>query len=388
MSRKLLYIVLLMIVYIQANDRHPSPPTWAVVGAGPAGIAVVGLLMDSGVPGKYIHWIDTEFNVGRLGKYYENVPGNARVNQYIAFLKACKTFGEVQTPSIDALMQMPGDATPALHVIIDPLKDITNYLRTRVMDVQDQIVSLDFKDTHWNIGFAHKIIASDHVVLATGSHPRPCPITSAGAQIIPLDMALDKNILAKCIAPTDTVMVVGSAHSALLIVRYLTEMAVNKIVNIYKHPIVYPTPTSAGVIWPEAGLKGELAKWTQTVLAHNPPANLVRAEYSEQMMDEWLPKCTKIIYAGGFDRNELPPINGDLNVYAKYDTSNGVIGPRLFGVGIAFPEKIVDAAGHAQYMVGLPFFMPYIQRIMPEWMKKLFNRKLYEFDSLFSIEIL
>jgi cation diffusion facilitator CzcD-associated flavoprotein CzcO len=41
---------------------------WAIVGAGPAGIATVGLLLDNKVDARDILWIDPDFKVGDFGQ--------------------------------------------------------------------------------------------------------------------------------------------------------------------------------------------------------------------------------------------------------------------------------------------------------------------------------
>ena len=61
--------------------------SWAVVGAGPAGIAAVGQLIDHGVKGEDIAWIDPEFNVGLLGRKWRSVSSNTRVSLFIKFLE-------------------------------------------------------------------------------------------------------------------------------------------------------------------------------------------------------------------------------------------------------------------------------------------------------------
>lgn len=46
---------------------------WAVIGAGPAGIAAVGRLMDHGIPASKILWVDPHFSAGDLGRYWSSV---------------------------------------------------------------------------------------------------------------------------------------------------------------------------------------------------------------------------------------------------------------------------------------------------------------------------
>ncbi len=190
-------------------------------------------------------------------------------------------------------------------------------------------------------------------MLATGAHPKT--ITLEGVQQIPLDQALDKDKLATHIAPTDCVGIIGSGHSAILIIKYLTELSVTRIVNFFKKPIVYPVQTRMGIAWQEAGLKGDVAHWAKTVLEVNPPQNVLRILNTAQALREFLPHCTKVIYAAGFERNELPGVNGDASVYDAYDRHSGLIAPNLHGVGIAFPQQKVDPLGNIELLVGLPY---------------------------------
>ena len=68
---------------------------------------------------------------------------------------------------------------------------------------------------------------------------------------------------------------------------------------------------------------------------------------------------------------------------------SGIIGPRLFGIGIAFPEKFEDETGKTISRIGLLAFMEYAQEILPQWMATKISLSRYQqFDELFSIELL
>ena len=62
----------------------PISYQWAVVGAGPAGIAAVGKLLDQGIEPTEILWLDLQFKVGDLGAYWQNVSSNTTVQLFIS----------------------------------------------------------------------------------------------------------------------------------------------------------------------------------------------------------------------------------------------------------------------------------------------------------------
>jgi hypothetical protein len=355
---------------------------WAIVGAGPAGIIVVGLLMDLGIQPHKIAWIDPEFSVGRLSSY-AHVPANSTVRSFLDFLKACKTFSVCQA-SLEVLYSYGLDKEPPLKEFVAPLQKITDFLCSQVCPVRSALKALDFEHDIWNIAVEGKTFSAQRVVLATGSHPRS--LNYACEHEIPLDIALDKKELAQQVHGDDTIAVVGSAHSAVLIMKFLSELPVGRIINFYNKPLQYVQNMGTWILHPESGLKGVAAEWARNVLEKNPPANLIRLLNTESLREAWLPICNKIVYAAGFERTTLPPINGSLEP-VTYDATTGVIAPHLFGIGIAFPEVQVDPLGHRENRVGLNSFMAYAQRVTPEWLNKDLMR-FKSFEKLFIIDLL
>lgn len=256
---------------------------------------------------------------------------------------------------------------------------------------------LNFEHSYWQVGTSSgEIIHAQHVVLATGSHPKTLQYKTQ--QIIPLDVALDPNNLRDIITKDDTVAVVGDAHSAVLLLKFLSELPVpvKHIYNFYQNPIIYATNLDGWVINGTTGLKGLAAEWARTVLETNPPANLTRLKSTPALLEHMLAHCTKTIYAVGFERNQLPAIN-NLAAITHYNPTNGLIAPRLFGIGIAFPEQVTNQYGEKDKRIGLDSFMDYAQRMVPHWVHDDFfksdkrNRiqtqmkKLSEVSNFFSI---
>lgn len=370
-------------IFVKTPERA-NDTSWTIVGAGPAGIVVVGLLLDLGIKGSEITWIDPEFNVGRLTAY-SSIPANTKNQLFINFLQACKAFQECKSEAIDRLYTYEHDKEYPLQTIVEPLQDITSYLKKKVNCLTGSITSLQFDQDCWQVTVnSQNLIRSEHVVLATGSHPRS--LDYACDHEIPLDIALNKSLLAQHVSEQDSVAVVGGSHSAILLLKFLSEIKVKRIINFYKNPITYAIDMGTWLLHNANGLKGIAAEWAREVLEKNPPANLIRIYNTPESLQAWLPVCNKIIYAIGYDRNELPTINGSSDI--TYDDRSGTIAPRLFGIGIAFPELHTDPLGNQEHRVGLNSFMDYAQRVIPQWMTKEVRSRLASFEQLFCIDLL
>ena len=163
---------------------------------------------------------------------------------------------------------------------------------------------------------------------------------------------------------------------SILILKYLSELPVARILNFYIHEPEFHMG--------EQALGGLTAQWAQKVLLPSPPPNLMRLLNKPPILKAWLPLATKIIYALGYERDQLPAINGNQSM--SYDGTSGIIAPGLFGFGIAFPEEYVDNHGAVMHKIGLAGFMRYAQRIMPQWINtKDVMLQFLLFDELFTI---
>lgn len=357
---------------------------WTIVGAGPAAIAALGMLLDLGIPAPMIRWIDPEFNVGRLGKYYANVPGNGKTEAYIQFLNACECFKECDSCALRALRENDTQDRCVLLLVIDALKDLTEYLAQQVGARQTTVAKVHSVDGVWNVLLATgESFTTHNIVLATGSHP--ISLNYQVKEEIPLDIALDKKTLQTLIDPDDTIAVVGGSHSAMLILKYLHEFGVPRVMNFYKHPIVYDYDLGEGNATGFNGLKGAVANWAYYTLEKQQPASIIRLRNTQEARDSWISFCNKIIYAIGYERNELSFL-GSLEPCAEsYDPNNGVIASRIFGIGIAFPEQRPSEEEKPQNLIGIIDFMKYAQRVVPIWVT-MKNRGYFDkFDELFRI---
>src|SRR5580692_1577013 len=80
---------------------------WTVVGAGPAGIAAIGKLIDHGVPPEKIGWLDPRFSVGDLGEKWSRVPSNTTVWLFLDYLHGSKAFQFKKRPQKFKIEDLP-----------------------------------------------------------------------------------------------------------------------------------------------------------------------------------------------------------------------------------------------------------------------------------------
>lgn len=347
---------------------------WLIVGAGPAGIITIGILIDLGIDPADITWIDPEFHVGRMGKYYGSVHGNTKTKDFIEFIKNCKIFKECESfTSIRILCSYDPELEYQLDFIIRPLQDITKYLCSKVHNFNCNLTSLNYIDNKWLVGTDTDIkINAKSVVLATGSHPETLNYT--GLTEIPLDEALNQAKLVNLVNPEDKILVVGSSHSAILILKYLIELPLNfkvdpvkKVINLYNKPLLYPINMGTWIKNQSTGLSGAAAEWAHNFIEKNMPKNLERLYNSPENIEKAIKECNKVIYACGYVKNSLPEIQQNPNL--EYD-ANGILGPRLFGIGIAFPAHYTDPLNNKEKPIGLSRFLEYAKRVVPIWISK------------------
>jgi len=343
---------------------------WVVIGAGVGGIVAIGKLIDMGFNLKSIAWVDQHFSVGRLGEFYGLVPANVMNGKFYTILNNQKSFRDVHSNALNHLGSLPKNDFSPLNEVIAPLQEITNDFMQRVNAFKGTVVSMHFYGNRWHIFFDNgDCIIAKSVILATGSKPRE--LEYPASTVIPLDYALNKNLLKELVKPDDTVAVVGGSHSAILVLMFLNELPVKKIINFYLSPIVYAFDEEGNRDNP-MGIKGIAAQWARKYLnGENNAPKILRIFNSANNREKYLSSCDKIIYAVGFIPRHIPTISINNEEFDEsqlsFDPQSGTIGPRLFGIGIAFPDFTIEGPGIMIYKIGIEDFIEYINERMAFW---------------------
>jgi cation diffusion facilitator CzcD-associated flavoprotein CzcO len=334
---------------------------WIVIGAGPAGIAAVGQLLDNK---QDVVWIDESFEVGNFSKW-RNVPSNTRVELFVRFLTACKSFGN--HPQHE-LFELPPDSNCQLKYIIEPLMDVTDNLKSQIPTIKGKVVDLEEGEGGWQVTMQNKAVyfAKNIIMASGGTYKIENNEFIKRPKMIPLEVALDSEKCREAFVEEDKVAVVGSSHSAMLVVKNLIELPVKKVTNVYRSPFCFAVKFEDHTLYDDKGLKGEVAEWTKTMVIGKKIPNLVRSTFTENVKF-----CDKIVVATGFipKRIRVKEFMYSENAKLTYDTRTGIIAPGLFGCGMAFPETYTDRYGHNDSRIGLWKFMDYLQRVMPIWLR-------------------
>ncbi|KTD51415.1 Pyridine nucleotide-disulfide oxidoreductase [Legionella quinlivanii] len=338
---------------------------WAVTGAGPAGIAAVGKLIDQGIPASEILWIDPAFKVGDLGQYWSEVSSNTRVSLFVDFLKNAQSFKFDEAAEEFELLRLPPEETCKLEYIVKPLQWVSDHLRQSTTSRQESVQQINLSGRQWTLTTEKNEYKAANVILATGA--LPSSLNYPGVDVLPFEIAIDKHKLAQTIRKDYCYGVFGSSHSAIIILRHLVELGVEKIINFYRSPCRYAINMGDWILFDNTGLKGQTATWARENIDGTLPASLSRYIINEHNLARYLPQCQQVIYAVGFEtRKNL--IIGDYD-QVQYNPHLGIIGPGLFGLGIAYPELKADPYGSVEAQVGLWKFMVYLNKILPLWLK-------------------
>lgn len=336
---------------------------WAVIGAGPAGVAAVGRLLDHGVAAEKIAWVDPAFAGGDIGQKWRSVSSNTHVGLFLEYFNGSKSFRFDEAPPMP-LREIDPQETCALGLVAEPLVWITEHLREQVITFTTTATALYLENRRWRIETEHDDIVATNVILAVGAVAKK--LDHPGLDEIPVEVALDPEKLAREPLQGATIAVFGSSHSSMIVLPNLLRHPVKRVINFYRSPLKYAVYFDDWILFDDTGLKGQAAVWARENIDGVLPERLERYWVSSPEFTEQLARCDRAVYTVGFERRQLPetPQWGPLD----YNRTNGILAPGLFGVGIAFPQYAEDPYGYGQFRVGLKKFMDYLDTVLPLWL--------------------
>lgn len=391
------------------NNSSTKQYEAVVVGGGPAGITVLGNLLERGV--KPILWVDDRFNAGRVNARYREVPSNTKVKLFLDFATGTAPFRDIvgaSSASADvtkskALKMFDSlDPEKGCHLshAADMLLMLTEGLKqTPGVDArQGRLTSgvFDEASSSWKVEIDNgESVSSDRLVLCTGSSPNnsPLPVHIANLENVDLDDALSPTKLTGLLSNLKdaNIAVIGASHSAVLILRNLYNIAKSrsgiKVKWFTRHDLRYAEFMDDWILRDNTGLKGEAATWAKENLEpETMPSSdvsryitkvLYKSGTEKETFAEHLQDVDHYIQAIGFDRDPLPRLTTSKGkeLAPKFDHETGGFTfdekstkvPGLYGAGIAWPERVKDPYGNVEYAVGFFKFMKFVKRVSPTW---------------------
>ncbi|KAJ1329263.1 alpha-1,3/alpha-1,6-mannosyltransferase [Microdochium nivale] len=302
-----------------------------VVGAGPAGVATVGSLLDQlpPSPSPTVAWVDPDFKGGRINRRYTEVPGNTRTRLFVDYARAsgalARVVGSAPAPNpVTVLESLPPDDTCSLGYAGDMVGMLIDGLSAdpAVDRCQGRVTaaSWDPAAREWSVTIDSPATNSSVtrtaplLVYCTGASPTLVPLPAPDAstflpsptttpRLLELDTALKPSLLAKTLVPTAptasagapriTVGVIGASHSAILVLMNLYNLATtspahaNLRVRWFSRipadkGLKYAVYKDAGwILYDNTGLKGRAAQFAREnldnphVLARSPVADVI-----------------------------------------------------------------------------------------------------------------
>lgn len=290
-----------------------------VVGAGPAGVAVVGNLLERQLGS--IAWIDPSFESGRVNRKYREVPSNTKVSFFQSYATSLQPFRTIieNTPRPNAfttMAKLDQEKTCHLHYAADMIRGLTNGLvkmeqvyayqgfvtaatlnskvgrppcetgrETRRSQYQKAPLTMTSQPDQpkWTVrikqssnnGSEDLEIETSRLILCTGSHPTNLPVPIPGLEIhnLDLDTVLKPSLLSETLPTTKptTVAVVGASHSAILALLNLVTLAQSshphlRVKWFTRHKLRYAEFMDGWILRDNTGLKGLAADFARTQL--------------------------------------------------------------------------------------------------------------------------
>ena len=402
-----------------------------VVGAGPAALCAIARLIASEADPKRIAWVDPQFGVGAFGTSLSagsSVPGNTDVTSYMRVIKgiadtipSCRIPEEVWEGFVIApLERIASDKTCPIQVAAEPFRYISDRLASHVTQIRDTVASIDGPSSADNgrlysavLTGSGETLRSRRVVLVTGSEPRTLPLE--GLTSVDPNTAFIRSELEALVAKEKEkssgdnnesrplrFAVVGSSHSAALAVMNIVRAGV-PVVQFMNKPYKFASKQIAADGTPytqydNTGLKGDVAAFTREMLnqkeqAVGPDSHACEVGAASLLWTcrigngviepSQIADCTHSVVCIGYRHSSTLAINKHPLSSYSHDPSTSAILPLnnnggqddgstsgLFGIGIAFPKRVVSPSGEEEFAVGVGKFWSTVDDRLVEFWKK------------------
>lgn len=320
------------------------PKTICIVGGGAAGILTLLALKNAGISPKRITMIDPYFDGGDLSRKWSAVRSNTTWSQILEAVPWPSDKGEMPEPYKSLEQDQPcvlGLVSKYLYLIAKPFLSLCD-MRTGLME------KADFVDGQWSITVKGSQIKRDILIMATGCEPKSLDLPFHS---IPLEVALTPSRLQETITKGDHVMVFGSAHSGVLVVKNLVDLgATVSLMYVPPKPFFYDADGEY------EGMKWDAATIAKEIEAGKMPKVELCSISDLSSIIRSTKKTDYVVYAMGFENR--------MKDFKEYSMTGRLSkGDNAWAFGIAYPNTASDGI---HYDVSIPAFNRHIQKQLPE----------------------
>lgn len=308
----------------------------AIVGLGPAGILALAHLP----PEVQRQTVVFEPNAlgGTLATDYASVVANIPKSVIVTALKEVPGWSGQAFPHFD---KYTDDQCPILNDVVRQIRELVvpdlgrvSFHSSRITEYTQLSATAPWR-LKTSTGATYE---TQKLVLCTGAAPK---ILDLPKSAISLSAALTPAILQNYVAPTDRVVVFGTAHSGTLALKNLRAAGVTRLTALHKGDTAFffaRDGHTEGVKQESAAIADSIIadKWA-TLISMNDFAAAHRA----------VAEATAVVYAIGFERPVLPS------------------GSNVYGFGIGFPALYTAPDGHQYPDVGFGGFIAAIKASLP-----------------------
>ena len=288
-----------------------------LIGFGITGQFLLSYILDI-LPADKISIIDPDFLGGDLARHYGGIRSNTTIENKVGALEKLPPVWSETISSLKARGD-PSD-TVLLADLVTDLRKTSVKLSSSCHAIYDRVEkavwSIELKQ--WSLylksGAKH---LTQIVCFCGGMNPRQ---EDYGIPIIPLSIALDQERLKRLIRVGQQVVVVGSAHSATLILKNLNNISDIKFTCMYRgsKPFKFARDGQySGIKQESADIADAIEKGLYTNLTMVPISNI-------QGVSKAIRKTDWIIQAFGFDPVFPVIMNGDTVIIPTWDPSTGL----------------------------------------------------------------
>ena len=202
-----------------------------LIGFGVAGQLLLSHILDI-LPAYKIAIVDPDFIGGDLARDYRSINTNTTIQQIVNSLKTNGKWSETVTA-----LKARGDMNDCVSIasLAEDIRQTGHKMAASCNQIYDEVLNATWDEPSklWTLTFKGKRPphSTSVICMCSGMSPRQ---EDYGIPIIPLRIALDPHALAKTVSPGQTVTVLGSAHSATLIIKHLNSLSDVSTVCLYR----------------------------------------------------------------------------------------------------------------------------------------------------------